>query len=288
MSDLTPGSAEWARRVSPSKAAAMLGLSPWDSPRSMWHKMRGDVPWDDETEAMERGNLCEPAVLAWWRKHHAHNGWEEQVSLAVEDWCVATPDALTTCQGDPILVEAKTSSSDWDGQVPLYHLTQVYLAMEVCARAGRPVVAAHVPMLGGRRLLFANHVVEYDPSIGADLLERCKAFYESLADEPPDLDDAVATYDAVRKVHPDIDRGAQVELPTTTALDLVAYVHDLKRLEAATRKAKSTVIDLMGDAQYATWQGVRIARRQPRGDDVTFVVVAKPTDLTDRPEENAA
>jgi hypothetical protein len=91
---LTPGSPEWCRRVSPSKAAAILGISPWDSQRAMWHKMRAEIPWDEETEAMERGTLCEPAVLAWWRKHHEHTDWREQVTLTIGDWCVATPDAI--------------------------------------------------------------------------------------------------------------------------------------------------------------------------------------------------
>jgi hypothetical protein len=113
--DLTPGSPEWCRRVSPSKAAAILGISPWDSQRAMWHKMRAEIPWDEETPAMERGTLCEPAVLAWWRKHHEHTDWREQVTLTIGDWCRRHPRRDRTNATSLELVEAKTAADmdDW-------------------------------------------------------------------------------------------------------------------------------------------------------------------------------
>lgn len=296
MSALIPGSSEWLRVVTASKVAAILGLSPWESPRSLWHKMHGDLPDEETTSAQSRGHFLEPAILAWWRDQHDVDTdlfhWREQPKYRLGDWAAATPDAVAHNKHiGPVLVEAKSTADDGEwgepgtDEIPAYYLTQVIWQMHVSG-----VHRCHVPIIGPR-LRFAEYVVDYAPyAEDAELIERrCREFYDSLAaDEPPDLDDTVATYEAVRKVHPDIDRGTEVELTTTQAIDLVTSSHDLKRLEAACRKAKSTVIDLMGNAQYATHDGVRIARRQPRGDAVTFVVVAKPTDLTDRPEESAA
>lgn len=235
---------------------------------------------------MERGTLCEPAVLAWWRKHHEHTDWREQVSLTIGDWCVATPDGIAQC--DQLeMVEAKTTAN-MDGwgepdtdQIPPYYLTQVYLAMEVAHRNGLPIARANVPVLGGYRLLFSNYVVEYDAQIGADLLARMKAWHDSLDGEPPPLDDTVATYDAVRKVHRDIEPGGEVEIPEALAAHLVDTNLAHKELAADLRLAKSEVIARMERAQYAVCNGVRIARRQPDGPDRTkFVVVAKPDFLT--------
>lgn len=292
--DLTPGSPEWACRVSPSKAAAILGISPWDSQRSMWHKMRAEVPWDDESPAMERGNLLEGGVLAWWRKHHDHADWREQVTLTVDDWLVATPDAICQQDGSTVLVQAKTTNSYMDGwgepgtdEVPVYYLAQVYLEMAVAHRNGIEATAAHLPVLGGRQNLFSNYVVPYASDLCDDIYERMREWADRLAsDDPPELDDTVATYDAIRKQHKDIDRGESVELSEHDALSLVQHQADMKALEPSLRLAKSRVIDQMGRAQYATHNGVRIARRQPRGEEVTFVVVAKPADLTE--SENAA
>ena len=52
-----PGTPEWCALVTASKVPALLGLSPWDSPLSMWLKMAGRAPWDAESQAMRRGNI---------------------------------------------------------------------------------------------------------------------------------------------------------------------------------------------------------------------------------------
>lgn len=277
---LTPGSPEWGRMVTASKVAAILGLSPWDSPRSLWHKMRGEVPHYIGSDATKRGHYLEPAILAWWRDRHGvtdDREWKDQPTYALGNWAAATPDA-TCCHpvDDTVLVEAKSTAQEWD-ELPAYYLTQVIWQMHVSG-----IHRCYVPVIGPR-LTFTEYVVDYaDHAEDAALIERrARQFWESLADDDaaPTLDDTVATYDAVRKVHPDIDRGESVELTAEQAALLVTEQDIYKTTEPRLRLAKSTVIEAMGRAQYATHNGVRIARRQPRGDDVTFVVVAKPSDL---------
>lgn len=288
--DLTPGSPEWCRRVSPSKAAAILGISPWDSQYAIWRKMRGDSPWDEETEAMERGNLCEPAVLAWWRKHYTHTEWAEQVTYTVGDWLVATPDGKCLDEnGDRVLVEAKTASDDDDwgtpgtDVIPPYYLVQVFLAGRTATLNGWQPKRIHVPLLGPR-LRFSNYVVEYDDTLGAEIESLMWEFYQSLsADVAPPLDDSLATFDAVRKIHPDVEPKATVEVPPAVAVELVRATTSLDQAEADARLAKATVLELMGRANYADCNGVRVARRQPNKYGISFVPVAKSTDafLTD-------
>ena len=66
-----PGTPEWVRLVTASKVAAIVGASPWESPRSLWHKMRGDLTDNTPpTDAMQRGHLLEPAVITWWQHRH--------------------------------------------------------------------------------------------------------------------------------------------------------------------------------------------------------------------------
>lgn len=282
--DLTPGSPEWCRRVSPSKVAAILGISPWESQRAMYHKMRGEIPWDEENEAMERGNLLESGVLAWWRKHHDHEDWREQAIFTIDDWLVATPDAACTHEGEPILVEAKTASNDDDWGdpgtdiIPNYYLVQTFLAGYVATRNGYPVKRIHVPMLGPR-LRFANYVVEYDHAYGVELEARMREWYESLSsDVPPPLDGSLSTYNAVRKLHKDIDLDLEMPIPPDVAAELVHAIANLNEGKDRDRLARSTVIDLMGRARYAVCNGTKIARRQPDGPDRTkFVPVAKDT-----------
>lgn len=281
---MTPGSPEWLRVVTASKVAAILGLSPWDSPRSLWHKMRGDVPSDAGNDATRRGHYLEPAILAWWRDQHQVSDpleeWHEQPTYLLGDWAAATPDAVALLCDDAegwerVLVEAKSTAQEWD-ELPAYYLTQVIWQMHVSG-----VHRCYVPVIGPR-LTFTEYVVDYaDHTEDAALIEmRCREFWESLDTEtPPPLDDTVPTYEAVRRVHPDIERGECVELDYETASTLVVCKGDLDHLEKVVRGTKSRVLEQMQRAQYATHNGVRIARRQPRGDDVSFVVLAKPTDL---------
>src|ERR1044072_1075722 len=227
--DLAPGSQAWASRVSPSKLAAIRGVSPWESPRSLWHKMRGDVPWGETNVDQERGHLLEAGVLEWWRRRHpAHTDWADQPSFTPAEWLVATPDAICTDSAERVLVEAKTSA-DYDAfgepgtdEIPTYYLTQVYFAAHLAVLAGEPITRIYVPLLGPR-LRFEEYVVEYDPEIGQQLMATAERWRDMLlTDEAPDLDDTVATFDVMRKLHPEIERGTEVKvaLEVGRALDL--------------------------------------------------------------------
>lgn len=55
--------------VTASVAAAVLGAHPYTTPYQLWAEKTGRLsPDDEETEAMERGNLMEPVVVAMIRK----------------------------------------------------------------------------------------------------------------------------------------------------------------------------------------------------------------------------
>lgn len=288
MSDLTPGSPAWSRLITASKVAAILGVSPWESPRSIWHKMHGDLPREEATAAQSRGHYLEPAILAWWRDQHgvevdesSRDLWIEQPTFLHGDWAAATPDAESEVhdqfgEAHRCLVEAKSAASDDDwgapgtDEIPTYYLVQVMWQMHVSG-----IHRCYVPIITGR-LRFMEYVVDYVPEWGRQLEGRMRAFYDTLAvDTPPDLDDTVATYEAVRKVHPDIEPKAEVEVPPDVAIELLSSAADLDEADARTRKAKSVALDAMGRAQYLTSNGVRIARRQNNKHGISFVPLPK-------------
>lgn len=67
-----PGTREWAQRMTASKVAAVLGVSKWESPYSMWLRMKGLVPADDGRNANDkaRGHYLEDGVVRWWIDQH--------------------------------------------------------------------------------------------------------------------------------------------------------------------------------------------------------------------------
>ena len=46
--------ADWARKMTASKVAAVLGLSKWASPYSMWLRMKGLDPDDENRNAADK------------------------------------------------------------------------------------------------------------------------------------------------------------------------------------------------------------------------------------------
>jgi putative phage-type endonuclease len=280
---MTPGSPEWVKLITASKVAAILGVSPWESPRSVWHLMHGDLPREESTEQQRRGHYLEPAILAWWRDQHGviDGEWADQPEYRLDGWAAATPD-MVACHPvhDNVLVEAKSTADDGDwgqpgtDEIPDYYLVQVYWQMHVSG-----IHRCYVPVIGPR-LRFVEYVVDYDQRYGQALERTMRKFYDSLAaDEPPPLDDTVATYNAVRKVHPDIDNGVSVQIDEATAAEYVEALNALAAAEPGDRLARSTMTDLMGRAQYAECNGVRIARRQSNGEGkgVSVRQVAKDT-----------
>ena len=291
-----PGTPEWARVVSASKVAAILALSPWDSQRSMWHFMRGEIPNKPETRPMRRGNMLENAILDWFLADHptlTEIRRQPVYMLDGETWALATPDmdVTNTETGDLELVDAKTAGTadefgaEGTDAIPTHYLASSMWQLAMAPKAQR----VHLAVLTGRPFDIAYYVVERDDDLIGNIIDKCRAFYDSLtSDVPPPLDDSVATYDAIRKLHPDIDRDAVVELTEDEARAFTLSNAQATEWEARAREAKSAVLERMGSARLATFSGQPIARRQPNKYGVSLVAVAKSLDALDTESENVA
>jgi hypothetical protein len=138
-----PGSAPgWLRtQMTASKVAAILGVSQWDSPRSMWHKMRNELPAEPRPRSSP-GPLPRARVLAWWADEHGvdrGNGalWRNHPLYVMDGWAAATPDAEARVDGELVLVEAKSARDldEWGtpgtDEIPTTYLFQCYWQMHV-------------------------------------------------------------------------------------------------------------------------------------------------------------
>ncbi|WP_185972898.1 lambda-exonuclease family protein [Aeromicrobium piscarium] len=279
-----PGSPEHRRLVTASKAAAILGLSPWQSPYSLWCEMKGWTEPDESNMQQRRGHYLEPAILAWWRDQHEGqiDTWIEQQWYPHEDWAGCTIDAGCSLnlpdREYQVLVEAKSASGmdEWGApgtdEIPAYYLAQVYFQLAITGDE-----RCYVPVIGPY-LEFSEYVVEADQEAQQATLAACRRFYDSLSqDEPPTLDAHPATYATVRKLHPDIE-DATIDLDRDIAHEYVAASLDLKAATERERAAKTVVLDAMGTAKSATSAGTKIARRQASKHGISLVRTAKTTD----------
>ncbi len=286
MTDLTPGSPDWLKLVTASKVGAILGLSTWDSPYSMWRKMRGDViePDRDATPAQERGNYQEAATLAWFYDKNPDLYEVDRQFVATlpgEEWALATLDSVAydvETGTDSYIVEAKSAAyadkwgTEGTDEIPADYLAQVHFQLALMPHA----IRAYVPVIFGMPFEYRLYVVERDDALCGDLLDQCRTFWLSLADDiAPDLDDTVATWDSVRKLHPDIEDDAALNLTRDEAVAFIEATGAKKDAEAAERLIKSQLLDEMGRAKYAECDGVRVARRQAGKYGISLVQVAK-------------
>jgi predicted phage-related endonuclease len=284
----TPGTPEWAAKVTASKVAAILGLSPFESPYAMWRMMRGDIPWPGETAPMRRGNMLENAVLDWWLADHPDvREVARQRFYPLEEWAGATPDLdVIDEDGEVAMVDAKTIGRDdeWGEEPPTHYIASSMWQL-ACNPAAKRV---HLAVLFGSPFDLRTFTVERDDDLIAGIVARCREFYDSLAlDDPPALDDSVATYEAVRALHPDIDPDLDVEVDRSIAHEYVTASLALKDAETRDRAARTVLLDAMGRARIATCDGAKVARRQPNRSGVSLVRTAKHIDPP-QTEETAA
>ncbi|MBP6997923.1 MAG: YqaJ viral recombinase family protein [Phycicoccus sp.] len=272
----TPGSPEWLSKVTASKVAAILGLSPWDSPLTLWHKMRGDLAPEAQTDYQARGHFLEDGVLRWWlaERPDARSIVDTQPYRSLEDWAGATPDAIAYDGDDVVLVDAKTDAREYDWiEPPVWYVASSLWQLACFPDAQR----VHLAVLHAG-LRFREYVIERDEETIADVVAACRRFYDSLAaDEAPPLSGMAAEYDVLRRVTVGIDKGESVDLPADLA---DAYLSDLAH-EKRCAATKARILDAMGHAQYAYAGGVKIARRQPAKDGIALVRVAALPDLTE-------
>lgn len=294
--DMQPGSPEWLRLMTASKVAAVIGVSPWESRFSLWHRLAGQLEAKPSTAGTRRGHYLEDGVAAYLGDQHPGLRFGRTGTWVnkARDWQSATPDRIARAGRTAVaVVEVKTAADDaeWgpDGtdQIPPYYRAQVVWQMDTL---GLP--AAYVGALLPRLQLRA-YTIDYDRAEAEWLRAQARMFLNSLpggsAEAVPDIDGHDATYAAVRQLHPDID-DRDVEVPTGLAAAYCAAVSGLRAAEDEHALRRAQLADLMGDAKTALWVddvnvAHRIAGRQAKGTGTPFVKAAsKLPDPTPLPE----
>ena len=279
---IAPGSPEHSRLITPSKVAAILGVSRFESPFRLWHRMKGNVDPAPPSEIFSLGHDFEPAMASIWKRRNP--GWqlspgEVQYMVPTEKFgypAAVTLDRRARRGRARRVVEFKTARKleDWGDQftdaAPADYVAQVMMQM---AYSGFTDYPAELMVLGP---FFEAHsyTIPFDKQVAWDIHERCREFYESLADdEPPALDDSVATYEAVRALHPDID-GSVLQVDISAAAWVLHCDRASKEAERELREAKTRLLDAMGNAQTAMCGDIKIADRRPHAKGSVALALA--------------
>ncbi|PLV98775.1 hypothetical protein BRL53_09095 [Corynebacterium ulcerans] len=281
-----PGSPEWRRMITASKIPAILGISRYKSQFALWHEMAGTIeptPMDPRRAAW--GHAAELAIAQqWavlnpgWRLNPLRNGTHELAYRTDHGFpSLATLDRRAYKGGAFHLIECKTARdlNDWGREGEKDAVPADYFAQVIWQMGQSGIHEATIGVLGyGSGPEF--HEVEWNPEMYALLVDAAARWYQSLIDGvEPELDGTTATYEAIRGLHPDIEKGTEVEIPQDMATDYLAAVAAEREAKTELTLQKSRMLKLMGNSHKAMCEGQKIADRRPTARGVAIYANAK-------------
>jgi len=245
-----------------SDIAAVLGLSPWGSPWTVWADKLGFLPEQpDDAGILEAGRWLELAIGPWT---------QDRLGLFVsgeQRWCVHTENDWMRCTIDGVLsespgaiwppetlLEIKTSGPGavWD-DVPPHYRSQVLWQMAVTG--AQAVVIAR---LAGRRL--DHHWIERDAEAEADIafmVEAGRAFWfdHVLTEVPPPVDASDATSAVLGALHPRHAPDTGVDLDADLVEHWRAAKAAAKAADEQVRLCENAIKAALGDREVGRVDG---------------------------------
>lgn len=275
---------EWRRQgLGSSDVAAILGLSRWGSPWSVWAEKVGlTQPDEHDTAAMEFGRRAEPMVGPWFEDITGYYlaGEQTWAEHPADPWKRATVDAFVLATPDDGLANAfavaeiKTTSSSpeaWADEVPTAYQAQCIWHAVVTGH--RTIFLPTLHLAYGRPDL---RVYELDVSAEEMefVVERATAFWHKnvLAGDPPEPDGHPATTAAIAEAYALADEdAAPVDLG-----DMAGVINDYREAKRAAKEAKEWA-DVMGNQLRAALANRQVG--QVQGSDAVTWKQSKTVDV---------
>jgi putative phage-type endonuclease len=264
------GSPEWAAaregRLGGSEIAAVLGLSKWQSPFSLFHLKAGNIAPEADNGGMEWGRDWEALIARRFARNHPEWRLSRCGLYANRErpWQVSQPDRVIHYGARRLAaLEVKTdrNADEWGTEgtddLPIYYRCQGLWQLDTFGWD-----RCHIAVLiAGSD--YREYVIEYDEADVKLMRDVAQEFLASVATGiPPDIDSHEATYRAVRELHPDID-GTEVEVDRDIAAAYEAACAGFTEAEDLKQLATSRLADAMGNARRAICNQRRIAIRVP-------------------------
>jgi putative phage-type endonuclease len=279
---------EWhaarAAVIGSSDIASILGLSSFKSAYTLWHEKAGlieptrpDVKWQRK---LDYGHYMEPFVAAQFVNAYAAET-ETNLSLGVtgswrnieRPWQGANPDRLVF----PAKVKGRASRAFSVAELKTFPMVDVWPSPGYVAQLRwqldvfgftRGFLVGYANMSGD--LLWEE--IEVDPFEADSVRARALAFANSITEgTPPDIDGSADTYATIRRLNPSITPKVEADIPADIAEAYLAARDNAKAAESEVTKWKGHLLAHMGTAQYALYDGRKIASRVAVRDGVPYL-----------------
>lgn len=231
-----------------SDVAAILGLSPWNTPFSVWAKKTGRVPVEgEENEFMHWGTIMEPILAREFEQVTGKKVRRQNKTFYVPEHPFLRANIDRDVIGEDGILEIKTAteykSSEWaDDNVPVPYQLQVQHYMYVLDRP----YCYFAYLVGGHS--FGYKRVERDQD-AIDIIEpQLIAWWQKhvVEDVPPEVDGEDATTAALRAMYPE-DDGEVVALEDR----FNALLENREQLQASIKDTKNAVTSIDNELRAA-------------------------------------
>jgi putative phage-type endonuclease len=272
-----PGSDEWhaARKdgIGGSEIAAVLGLSPWESAFSLYHRKRGLVPPRESNTEMEAGRRLEPVICDVFEERHPEFRLQRAPGTfrnRERQWQIANPDGLLFDKSGSIskpcaLFEAKfaLSSEKWGpeftGYVPLHYVAQQQHYIDTIG-----VRKAFLMVFIGSTGEFREYEILADPDDIRTQREAGAEFMRQVAEKVrPRIDGHEQTLKTVKEM-PEGMVDLDVEVWPVLRDQYFDVLEAFDKAAEEKRRAQSLVLDQIADGHRAVCRGERVATRTVR------------------------
>lgn len=243
--------------ITASRIAALVGLNPWETPRTVYEQMKGLSAPKEQTEAMEMGTDLEPFIAAMFAKRNGLQIGTELVANGFALWhhpdnprFAATPDYLL---GEDALVECKWAGVNTAGsfgkeasdEAPAHYLLQCQWQMFVTGRK-----LCHLAVLTPWG--FRSYKLESDPETQRRLAFHAAKFLGEYIDSdcPPPLTGHNPDTEWVKQKFPE-DSGSVIRATDSIEEKIAELGHlklELKSLELKSSELENQIKEFMADA----------------------------------------
>lgn len=234
-----------------SDAAAIIGLSKWASPYTVWADKTGRLPDKPDTEAMRQGRDLEEYVAQRFSEATEKRVKRCNAILYNPAYPHSHADVDRMIVGENAGLECKTTSTLDVKQFRGVEFPEKYYAQCVhyMAITGADRWYLAVLVLGKE---FHVYTLERDEAEIRALMDAETAFWEQYVetDTPPAADGAESTTDAIRTIYADSSQSICILFGRETLLEeYMALKSQSKALDARIAEIQNTIMEDMQDAE---------------------------------------
>jgi putative phage-type endonuclease len=227
-----------------SEAAAVLGISPWVSPLTLYLRKLNMMPEQDSSERMQWGLDLEDAVAAYYERETGRKLYSPKPFTIFQNkkhpFMQCTIDRLIEQFDDrgPGVVQIKTAGpgllSDWQEELPLYYQVQIQHEMAVMGYAWGSLAV----FFGDYKGLIVD--VNRNDRFTEILVEKEGEFWDRIQNQdPPPVDDSESSKQALHFQYSQ-DSGETIPLPG----DALHWDEGLQAAKTAKKIAEKEIREL--------------------------------------------